>query len=253
MNFWHGPWAGTARRPPCPCRHDTRPSAVFGPPAWPMARHGHEPNDPADTGRRGAQPTSPAASADRIYKRRLLARVPRPSLPSRLAAPHRIPGSRLSIRQLSPPGSLTLSSLPAPALLRCPHRSFPSRLWPPSPLCPNLLSHSDASSSSRSRFTPVPSRSVAAWILELAAGPTPVTSLLSLPPPASLSPLSSLRLRHGPWAARHGYSARVPCRGLMAWPIARPGTATRGGTEECRASTARPCRVPCCAGTTPHI
>jgi hypothetical protein len=145
-----------------------------------------------------------------------------------------------------------LSSLPAPALLRCPHRSFPSRLRPPSPLCPNLLSHSDASSSSRSRFTPVPSRSVAAWILELAAGPTPVTSLLSLPPPASLSPLSSLRLRHGPWAARHGYSARVSCRGLMAWPTAQPGTGTRGGTEECRASTARPCHVPCCAGTTPH-
>jgi hypothetical protein len=138
-DFWHGPWAGTARRPSCQCRHDTRPSAVFGPPAWPMARHGHGPNDPSDTGgtgRRGAQLPSPLAQRPApaaIYKRRP-GRVSPPPLPSRLA-------------------------------LATPH--------------PSLVSRSVV---------------VTAWILdlELAAsfGSTPVTSLLSLPPPASLSPLS---------------------------------------------------------------
>jgi hypothetical protein len=58
-------------------------------------------------------------------------------------------------------------------------------------------------------------------------------------------------LGHG----RHGTDIQLVCRVVgMAWPMARPGTArvgtaTRGGTEECRASTARPCRVLCRAGT----
>jgi hypothetical protein len=97
---------------------------VFGPPTWPMARHGHGPNDPAGTGgtgRRGAQLPSPLAqqlAPAAIYKCRSgPTRVSPSPLPSRLAplaAPH---VSSLDPSP-SPPGSLTLSLLPAPALLR---------------------------------------------------------------------------------------------------------------------------------------
>jgi hypothetical protein len=61
MGHRHGPQPGHLARPmgrhgtqapvPVPARHG--PSAVFGPPAWPMARHGHGPFNPAGTGRHG--------------------------------------------------------------------------------------------------------------------------------------------------------------------------------------------------------
>jgi hypothetical protein len=56
-----------------------------------------------------------------------------------------------------------------------------------------------------------------------------------------------------PWAARHKNSACVPCRGPMAWPMARPGTARPGTarpgtvTREARRSVvpARHARAAC--------
>jgi hypothetical protein len=207
MGRRHGPQHGLLARPmgrhgtqapvPVPARHEAQCRVWAAGLAHGTARaRAKWTAGTGGTGRRGAQLPSPLAQRPApaaIYKRRA-ARVPHPPLPSRLAlaTPHPSLVSRSVVVAAWMTGSLTLSLLPAPALLQWP-RSFPSRLRPPSPICPNLHSLSDASSSSRSGSTPVPSRSVAAWILELAAGPTgllrwPHSSLLSLPPPAFLSP-----------------------------------------------------------------
>jgi len=221
----------TARQTPCPCRHDTKASAVHGPSACPMTRHEH------DTTRGPARWTARPASTP--SHPRLARHIKASTNPNRLTLIHSptpaaaalASRSRLSLslthslsQSWSNPPLARRRSLwarrpvgPAPALVTStPRRPLVLPLLPPFPF----------------RRSGLPSSS-------------------SPPPPVYQHGTVKMAMAHG----RHGTEnpAHVPCCGPMTWTMARSGTArparcsavsARHGVPACRADTTGwPCIV----------